>query len=187
MKLRLSGAAALPVTLLFALTIPAHAQYPTYEVFGGYSLARQRDGANLNGWHGQAALNLSRSFGLVADVSQHYMGDEDGVDGIAGLSDTRVLAYGLGPRATNRLVDPATLFVHALFGQSRLIGQADIGGGSTERRIFRPFTLTLGGGVDYRLRDLVALRIVEIDYRLLRIESAWSNGVRISTGVTFGF
>jgi len=186
MKARLIVAAA----MFFALGLTAKAQtrtYPVVEVFGGYSLSHQHDEANLNGWHGQAAFNLSENFGIVADVSGHYMGDEDGVVGIEGLSDTRLLSYSVGPRAYNREFDPVSMFVHALFGQSRLVGQADIGSSMTERQLYRPFTMTLGGGVDYELREGIALRIVEIDYRLLRIDSSNSSGVRVSTGVTFGF
>jgi hypothetical protein len=178
------------LVFLFSQGLTAQAQapdYPTVEIFGGYALSHQEGGANLNGWHGQAAFNLSESLGLVADVSGHYMGDEDFVNGIAGLSDVRIISYSVGPRAYNRAFEPASLFVHALFGQSRLVGQADIGGGAVERRLFRPFTLALGGGVDYELTDGVSLRLVEIDYRLLRIESSNSNGIRVSTGVTFGF
>jgi hypothetical protein len=114
------------------------------------------------------------------------MGDEDFVSGVAGLSDTRILSYSVGPRAYNR-EGPTSLFVHALFGQSRIVGQADLGGGLTERRVLRPFTVTLGGGVDVALADHILLRPVEIDYRLLRIESTNSSGFRLSTGVTLAF
>lgn len=176
---------------LFAgLGLTARAQgpaYPVVEIFAGYALSRQAGEANLNGWHGQAAVNLSEHFGLVADVSHHYMGDEDGVSGVSGLSDTRLLSYTVGPRAYNRALDPWTIFVHALFGQSRLVGQADIGGGMTERTRLRPFTMTLGGGTELELTENVALRVVEIDYRLLRINSGNSSGIRVSTGVNFRF
>lgn len=159
---------------------------PRVEIFAGYALSRQHDEANLNGWHAQAAFNVTDSLGLVADVSSHDMGDEDFVSGVAGLSDTRLLTYSVGPRAYNR-EGPVSLFVHALFGQSRIVGQADIGGGATERRLLRPFTVTLGGGVDLELADHILLRPMEIDYRLLRIESTNSSGFRLSTGVTFAF
>ena len=181
---------ALAVALFFGPGVAARAQapdYPTFEIFGGYSLSRQQDEANLNGWHGQAAFNLRDDFGLVADLSAHYMGDEDGFSGIAGLSDTRIISYSVGPRAYNRSFEPVAIFVHALFGQSRIAGQADLGGGITEKRTFRPFTMTLGGGVDLELTDGVHLRLVEIDYRLLRIESSSSSGIRVSTGVNFTF
>jgi hypothetical protein len=166
---------------------PADAQdVHRFEVFGGYALSRQQDEANLNGWHAQAAFNLTPSLGLVADVSAHYMGDEDFVPGVAGLSDTRIVSYSVGPRAYNR-EGPVSLFTHALFGQSRVVGQADIGASLTERRVLRPFTVTLGGGVDVTLADHILLRVAEIDYRLLRIESTNSHGFRLSTGVTLAF
>jgi opacity protein-like surface antigen len=181
---------ALLAALLAGMGLSAHAQspaYPVVEIFAGYALSHQAGEANLNGWHGQAAVNLSESFGLVGDVSHHYMGREDGVAGVAGLSDVRLLSYTVGPRATNRALDPWTMFVHALFGQSRLVGHADVGGGMTERAKLRPFTMTLGGGVDLELTEGVSLRAVEIDYRLLRIDSHSSSGVRFSTGVVFSF
>lgn len=159
---------------------------PVVEIFGGYAWSRQNGQANLNGWHAQGVVNLTGSLGLVADVSSHYMGDEDFVSGVADLSDTRILSYSVGPRAYNR-EGPLSLFVHSLFGQSRIVGQADIGGGQTARRLLRPFTLTLGGGVDVELADHILLRPVEIDYRLLRIESTSSSGFRLSTGVNFAF
>lgn len=176
--------------LFCALGLTARAQegnYPGVELFTGYSLSHQQGEANLNGWHAQAAFNVSEDFGVVADVSAHYMGDEDGVSGVAGLSDTRLISYSVGPRAYNRSFDPWNMFVHALFGQSRLSGQADLGGGLTEQQVTRPFTMTLGGGVDVELTEGMSLRVVEIDYRLLRVLSSNSGGVRVSTGVTFGF
>jgi hypothetical protein len=178
------------LALFVALGMTAEAQerdYPAVELFGGYALAHQKDAANLNGWHAQAAFNLSESFGLVADVSGHRMGDSD-VVGLAGLSDVRLISYTAGPRAYNKTsFEPLSLFVHALFGQSRLVGQVPIGGGLTQEETTRPFTMTLGGGLDVELAEHVSLRLVEIDYRLLRIESSNSSGVRVSTGVTFGF
>jgi len=186
MKARITLALALFVAL--GLTARAQAPaYPAVEIFGGYSLAHQKGGANINGWHGQAAFNLSESFGIVADASSHQMGRQPGVVGIGDLSDVRLLSYSVGLRASNRSLDPWTMYVQALFGQSRLAGIADIGGGLTEMQVTRPFTTTFGGGLDYELTDNLSLRVVEIDYRLLRIESSNSSGVRFSTGVVFGF
>ena len=178
------------LALFVALGLTAEAQgpdYPAVEIFGGYSLSHQQDGANINGWHGQAAFNINENFGIVADVSHHQMGRMPGVIGIGGLTDVRLISYTVGPRATNRSLDPWSIYVQALFGQSRLTGQADIGGGVTEQQVTRPFTLTMGGGLDYELTDRVSVRVVEIDYRLLRIMSSSSSGVRFSTGVNFKF
>ena len=180
----------LAVALFVGLGLSAQAQgrdYPAVEIFGGYALAHQQEGANINGWHGQAAFNVTESFGIVADVSNHSMGREPGVIGIAGLTDVRLTSYSVGPRASNRSLDPWSMYVQALFGQSYLTGQADIGGGLTEQQVTRPFTATFGGGLDFGLTDNVSLRVVEVDYRLLRIQSTNSSGIRVSTGVTFGF
>ena len=177
---------AVAVFSMLGLTGLAQEQ-PLVEIFGGYSYSHQQGDANLNGWNGQVAVNLSEDFGLVGDVSHHYMGSEPGVNGIAGLSDVRLLSYTVGPRATNRSFEPVVIFVHALMGQSRLVGHEDLGGGVTARTLLRPFTMNLGGGVDMPITDGIGLRLLQIEYRLLRIDSSSSNGIRVGAGVTFSF
>lgn len=178
----------LAVAVFFMLGLTGMAQeFPRYEVYTGYSLNTQKGDANINGWNGQVAVNFRKDFGLVADISGHQMGPEPGVNGVAGWEDVRMLSYTVGPRAYTRSLEPVSIFAHMLMGQTRLRGHEPVDGGGTERSLTRPFTMILGGGVDYPLNDRVGLRLIQVDYRLMRIRSVSSNGLRIGAGVTFTF
>src|ERR687883_940774 len=119
-------------TFLFALSLPAYAQgdYPKFEVFGGYSYFS----ADINiddpfdnngvpffsqreGFHGAAfsgAMNLSRSFGIVADFSYH----KKTIALNAFDTDFSTFAYLFGPRVTAR-GHRVEGFAHALIGGVR--------------------------------------------------------------------
>ena len=104
---------------------------------------------------------LTDNIAIEGDVSAHYRGGD-------------VLVYALGgPRFTYRggRVEP---YAHVLAGGAFV--------GSTGR-----FAMAMGGGIDYKVSDRFALRLVQVDYTPIFAEGATLNDFRISTGVAWRF
>ena len=183
-------------TFLFVASLPTYAQgdYPKFEVFGGYSYFS----ADINlddpfdnngvpffsqreGFHGAAfsgAVNLSRSFGIVADFSYHKKEVElPGAD-----IDFSTFAYLFGPRVTAR-GHRVEGFAHALIGgvRRKVENFADD----------KDLALGFGGGVDIKASDRFAIRAIQLDYLPFRDrdfftgDKEWRHNVRASVGVTF--
>ena len=160
--------------LLFTLaTMPALAQEtPKAEVFGGYSYMRLNPGtsagtsdtgANLNGWNASVTGNFNNWLGVAADFSGHY-----GSPSISGVqADTKTHLFLFGPRVSFRKNARVTPFVHTLFGAARLRGSAALLTDSQSA-----FAMALGGGVDVKLTEHAAVRLVQADYVLSRFEEA---------------
>lgn len=180
-------------------SIPAWAQEaPRFEVFGGYQYARVDTqgllgGLNFHGWNAAAQVNLNDWFGVVADFSGGYRS-----------SVTFQIPSPFDPEPFEVQLDPS---VHSfLFGPQfslrrerfTLFGRTLVGFVRTTVSAFgfsisdSAFGLAAGGGVDARVNDFVAVRIVQADYVLSRFQglsgSAESqHNARVSAGVVFRF
>jgi hypothetical protein len=187
--------------VLLLLVLPAAAQEaPKAELFGGYSYASFEGGngvdrLNLNGWNTSVAGNFNRWFGVVGDFSGQY-GSQAGVD-------RNTHSFLFGPRFFSRNNERMTPFVHALFG----IARAHREGGSGEpARTENAFSTAIGGGLDVKAGEAVAIRLVQADYFLTRFDEAsgivciqsnilpcpstrtgTQHNFRFSTGVVFRF
>jgi opacity protein-like surface antigen len=156
---------------------------PKVEVFGGYSYLRVNpgsgfEGINLNGWNASIAGNFNDWFGVVADFSGHY-----GSPNILGINvDTNTHTFVFGPRFSYRKNERVTPFAHALFGGNRTEGSA-FGVSLSETG----FAMALGGGVDVKVNDKVAIRIAQADYVLTRLGNDNQHHFRYSAGVVFRF
>jgi opacity protein-like surface antigen len=158
------------VLTLFVLAVGAvaasaqNADAPKGDVFVGYSYLNIDAGRTRGDSHGVEASvsgSLTDNFSLEGDVSAHYRGGD-------------VLVYALGgPRFTYRgeRVEP---YAHVLAGGAFV--------GSTGR-----FAMAVGGGVDYKVSDRFALRLVQVDYTPIFAEGATLNDFRVSTGVAWRF
>jgi len=171
---------------LIALGSTAVAQdFPKAEVFGGYSYLRSAGNANFNGWHGQLAFNMNRWFGLAADFSGHYQTGSEEVNRVRASNH----AFLFGPQVTDR-VGKISGFAHALFGGTMVDkGFLLIAGGIPEDTT--SFTMAFGGGIDVGVSDAIAVRVFQVDYVRMRVESPitgdakGANNFRVSVGVVF--
>ena len=145
------------------LSLPAVAQdFPKAEIFGGYQYTHFEPGGNANGWNASLTGNVNRWFGVAADFSGAYKSGE------------HVHTYMFGPVFSAR-TDKVTPFAHALFG--------GVSGGGTNA-----FAMAFGGGVDVKMADKVAFRLIQGDWLLFRSEGYTSKkNARISTGIVFRF
>jgi len=168
--------------LLFALvlffSVAAVAQEtPKIELFTGYShLSADLNNTsyNLNGVNVSAAENVNSWFGGVLDFSSSFGSH-------AGLNvNTQTIMY--GPRIAYRKSRFVTPSVHALFGGIRgSRGFDDISVANWR------FAMGLGGEIDLRINDKVALRLVQVDYIPTHFLNLRQDNVRVSVGFVFRF
>lgn len=193
--------------LALLLAVSAGAQgAPKAEVFGGYSYSRVEgssgiSGINLNGWNASVTGNVNSWFGVTADFSGHY-----GSPNATSLSRHSFL---FGPKLTYRGNDKVNPFVHALVGVVRahrgisppgpIIPQVPPASESA-------LGISIGGGVDYKVNERFAIRLVQADYLLTRFkessgivciqsittpcpatQAGTQNNVRLSFGVVWRF
>lgn len=165
--------AAVALTL-FAMTSRAQ-NTPKADVGVGYAyvhVSQSGTSANLNGFNGSIAYNVTDVIGIAADFG-YYHGSPSGVS----LNDT---SFAFGPRFSFRKSDKAVPYVQALFGGSHL--SAAFGGFSGS---VNPFLFAFGGGVDVPLKGgKIAFR-PEFDYVGQRSNGSTLNGVRIGAGIVF--
>lgn len=186
----------LSASLLLAVSANAQSDYPKAEVYAGYShfsfdvrvdnpfdsggnpFVEQREG--LHGVGFSVAGNLSKNFGIVGDFSYHKKEFEVFGPNIK-FSTFNFL---FGPRVTAR-GDRVEGFAHAL-----------VGGISRKLEDFDSdvdFALGVGGGVDLKVGQSFAVRLLQVDYipfrdrDLFTGEKDWRHNVRIGAGVTFRF
>lgn len=200
------------------LTLQAQ-ETPRVEVFTGYSYLRASDSlsqrVNQNGWDLSVAANFSRSFSLVADISNHY-----GTKGGAFNSTTgaftpigtggKGFSFLFGPQVSYREIPKVTPFARMLFGgmrASRLVLNSTSSAGTdggfgivagplcTALYCVVPatsFAMAFGGGLDVRATDRIWIRPFQADYVRAEITTGYGsiatqNDLRISAGIVFRF
>ncbi len=178
--------------VLVYLPLPVLAQeYPRAEAFGGYSYFRANpEGFNLNGWNASVSGNISPWFGIVGDFSGHY--GSPSVFGftvpIVNLSSYTFMA---GPKLMVHNGGAVTPFAHFLIGGSRASTSA-FGVSLSDQAL----AAAVGGGVDIRVSDWLAVRAFQADYVMTRFNSLEDrifgsnerqNNVRLSAGLVFRF
>ena len=179
----------------FFFTCAASAQIPTSgNVFFGYSFENSSSTAfnsnlgrpNLQGWDASLEGKIFPHFGIVTDLSGHY-GSQSFTEfpPLGGGSVTvQVTGHELeaifGPRISIP-VGKFTPFGEAMVGVGH-ITTGGSGGGPSDTS----FATALGGGIDYRLIRMVAVRL-EGDYMTTRFFGATQNNIRISTGIVIRF
>ncbi len=160
---------------LFCLTfLPVMAQeIAKAEVFGGYSWA----GGNFHGWNSSVTGNLSPRFGITADFSGHYGTEQAGP--ILVKQDAHSFLF--GPRYSFR-GKRFTPFVYTLLGATRFHESATVSG----QRLSASdtgFSSALGGGLDVKVSDRVAVRAFQIDYFRPNFFGEAHNRGRLAFGV----
>ena len=173
----------LVVSLFFLLPLCAKAQEtPKVEIFGGYSYFNTETGGDLHGWNGSVAANLNKWFGLVVDVSGHYdsrssslvvtIPDFPTLPGLPPLEfrtrvNTKIHTVMVGPRFSYRKIEKITPFAHVLFGVARTHTEAESRSASFESfssSSDTTFAMAVGGGLDVKLSERLALRVIQADY-----------------------
>jgi opacity protein-like surface antigen len=165
--------------VIFLMTISAAAQEtPKVELFGGYSYV----GGNFHGWNVSVAGNVNKWFGVAADVSGH----SGGFDDFDVRERQKINSFLVGPRFSIRKHKRLTPFVHALFGPTRVRVRATEGV-ETFNASDTGFSMFLGGGLDIKINDHVAIRAIQIEYGRANIFDESQARGRVAVGVVFRF
>jgi len=134
---------------------------------------------NVNRYGGTLGFTVypAESIGIVSDIGIHQpTGDSQA---------TKMTTYMFGPRISFRLDGQQFDKRRAAFGQL-LVGGVRIDG-QDGTVLANGFSMVATGGLDIGIRNWVALRVIEGGYSGLRLNGAWSNGMRISAGIVFRF
>ena len=164
--------------LVCLMFVPAKAQdAPKVEVFGGYSWA----GGNFDGWNGSVTGNVTKGLGITADFSGQY-GSED-VGPLVVDQDAHSFLF--GPRYAFR-GKRFTPFIYGLVGATRFHQSAIIAG----QRLHESdtgFSSAVGGGLDIKVNERVAVRAFQIDYFRPNFFNESHNRGRLAFGVVLNF
>jgi opacity protein-like surface antigen len=161
------------MSMVFLALWPATAQdIPKAEVFGGYSWS----GGNFHGWNASVTGNINQRWGIVADFSGHYGSD-------LGLVRVNQHAHSFlfGPRVSFR-GKRLTPFVYSLFGATRFAESAVISGQHLST-VSNGFSLAVGGGLDVKVNDRIAIRAFQLDYFRPIVNDEPNNRGRLAFGV----
>jgi opacity protein-like surface antigen len=169
------------------------ASTPLVETGFDYTFTRVNPGGSLtsytaNGGSGYVEYNLNHVVGLVADLGANTIGT---VNGYA-LNNT-TFTYLFGPRFNWR-VSRFTPYVQTLVGGARFSNAYDPSSTSPVLGVSENhFAAAIGGGVDVRLTDHIALKPIQVEYLMTQLPSEFANvnqvqnNLRYSAGVVFRF
>lgn len=170
---------------------PAAAQdAPKVEVAGGWNYIGARANADdqwehfYKGGFGEVAGNLNSRWGVVGNVGYNQKTITD----VGGDFQIKVMPYLFGVRASSRVNEKNTPFVHFLAGATRLEGSQ--GSDSGEETAF---TWQAGGGLNINSSGRVGARIGG-DYMRIQGKDGGElsggeaiQGLRLTVGVVVGF
>jgi hypothetical protein len=169
--------------LMVSATAQAQEEYPRMEIFGGYAYFnsdqfQQRESLNVPAFIVSAAGNVSKSFGLVAEINGNYGDVTIPNPGPTREFATNTYTFLFGPRVTARRTGK-NFFGHVLFGAAR----TSVDGFDSET----DFALAVGGGLDINASKEIAVRLFQADYLPIRASGETAHNYRISFGVVFRF
>jgi outer membrane immunogenic protein len=130
---------------------------------------------NASGGGGQLEYNANRWLGVVGDLSGYVVTKGSPVAG--------TFSYLFGPRVNFRHHRVAP-YAQTLLGG--IAATSDLGSSGPANH----FAMTAGGGVDYTISKVVALRLFQAEYYMTRFPNGLNNrqdNFRASTGIVFRF
>jgi opacity protein-like surface antigen len=156
---------ALLAAVLGLFSFSAAAQdYPMAEFFGGYQFTHLNPNVNANGWNISVTEYANSWFGVKGDFSGAYK------------SEGNLHTFMFGPVFALRKAQTVSPFAHALVGVAYL----------SDGRATTGLSMAVGGGLDVKVNQHFAVRIVQADWLPFRVGSDWvKQNARISTGLVW--
>ncbi|MBK6797476.1 MAG: outer membrane beta-barrel protein [Acidobacteria bacterium] len=192
--------ASLFLLLLFVMPVTAQ-DSPKSEIFLGYSLLRtdedvvntdailsrsffKKKGGDLNGWNLSVSANATSWFGFVGDFSGHYGSINTLLApttfGVSGNMDTMIHVFVFGPQFTFR-GGPFSVFVRVMGGAARM-DQSTTVGSLKFKFDDKAFAAAAGGGLDLRIADRLAIRLIQADYLVTKFNNQDQRNLRVGAG-----
>jgi opacity protein-like surface antigen len=143
---------------------------------------------NLNGLNVSGVAYLKKHLGIAGDFSAHFDTRTDFFDTVATRSKFRLYNFTAGPQYKFSASGRFTPFMHALFGVAHSNLTETLSSGSdnfTDRTT--SFAMNLGGGIDYKLNDRVAVRLFQLDYNPIFLRSRIFNSIAFPDHTLNGF
>ena len=214
------------LTLAFVLTLSAFtfaqssSDYNKTEFYGGYSNGQVDTGnnfsnsgnavqnffanrTNFNGFEAAGVYNVSRYFGIKADLSGTYHKEGNFAFPVTDGASTQTVSGSIRDSLYNvlggvQIKDNASTgrfkpFAHALVGLGHArsdvtnltctttasINCANFGSGGHTNGLAGAF----GGGLDVRLSDKIDFRAIQVDYNPVRLNGVTNNNLRLGVGI----
>ena len=184
----------------------AQVAYPKMELFGGYSMLKLTLPENwsqivgvpatainhkfLNqGFNVSGAENLSEYLGIVMDF-RYNQGDILKFKDFASSHAAKInsLSAMAGPRFTWRKDENLTPFVHAMAGMDylRLVDKFEVIGTAGTFTLYDfGIGAAFGGGVDVKIHEKVAIRLIQADYYVTRHGDKTMNNINLAFGFVY--
>jgi opacity protein-like surface antigen len=148
----------------------------------------------LNGLNLSATGYLTKRLGITGDFSAHFANRVDTFDTATGNSKTSLYNFTGGPQLRFPSASKLTPYVHVLAGIARRnLTETFTSGTNNFTDSNTSFAMNLGGGVDYRLNQRFAVRLLQFDYNPIFLSGRTINTVtfpnrtlnsfRFSTGI----
>jgi opacity protein-like surface antigen len=176
--------------LMFAVVIPVATAQTSGNAFLGYSFEDVASSTGgivngnrivLNGFTASAEIKVYRWLGIVGDYSGHYGSGRQSFPSVFFVYHAQEDELLVGPRAS------------VSFGRIRPFGEVLLGWGFLSLKDVSPgngsnnsFATAVGGGMDYKIARILALR-AEGDYVRTEFFSLTQNNFRLSTGLALRF
>ena len=191
-----SRARALQITLILMLWVAVRfptttaAQEPLdLEFSGGGSFARN-GGANWLGWNVGVVTYLKSDLNVEVEVSRSSTSQFQPY-GFSYQLRQHTYTILAGPRLTGWKVRNMQTYIHLIFGAA--ISHYEYTYSSDPTTPLTPpfddttMALSVGGGIDRRLKGPLIWRVAAIDYFGFGFEGRWASGLRLSTGLVLRF
>jgi hypothetical protein len=155
---------------LACLAVPAQ-NFPRLEASAGYSYTRFHPAAGV-------ATNCNGGYGSFTGNFTNWLGVTGNVDVCKVSSGSTAATYMFGPSFAYRKCCRVTPFANALLGGVHVTpGFPSVAGAADA------FAFKAGGGIDISISCLVAIRVIEADYLLTRLNRTNQNNFRLSAGI----
>jgi hypothetical protein len=145
--------------------------FPKVEASAGYSYTRFHPASGV-------AANCNGGYGSFTGNFTNWLGVTGGVDVCRVSSGSNAATYMIGPKFAYRKCCRVTPFANALLGGVHVTpGFPSVAGAANA------FAFKAGGGVDISITCLVAIRVIEADYLLTRLNSNNQGNFRLNVGI----
>lgn len=198
--------ALVSVGLLCLFVVAGRAQQaPTIELFGGYCFLHANPAHTMSfasdGWDLALVANAKSWLGIEANLSDHYGTSAQDIAGFVPNPSTAPIPYStgfaflIGPHFSYHSSSKFAPFLHLLFGGVRGSGTNDLSNlvcnpavvACSVSRSQTAFGALIGGGLDWRARRSVSIRIIQADYQRAQFTGNPQNNLMISAGVVLTF
>ena len=176
------------VVVLLYSSLPAFPQeYPKYEFSGGFSYVGIEE-RNWVGWKISGVRNFNHYFGIAVDIAGLDSSKTEDVLWVQYKTDNRRYLFLAGPQFTSRSGGNWIHYLRLLMGASMTSIQSkfvtrDGELFSSGSKNMNAFAMTLGGGINYRLRGPFAIRLFQADFLNTYGDLGWERGAMISFGL----